>query len=153
MKKICLLVILLCGLMISSMSTVSAAADWVWVYSNKGCACYVDNNSIGRDTKYSGYVFHAFVKGVLNDAGREEFIKGMRSQGITGIQNVSFFVYLQYFKNDNGVKYQATSKGYIYDRNGNLIKEISNKNLEWQTIAPSTYNETLFDNIRARVPN
>ena len=134
-------------------STVSAAADWVWVYSNKDGACYVDNNSIQRDTKYSSYVFHAFVKGVLNDAGREEFIKNMRSQGITGIQNVSFIVYLQYFKDDNGVKYYSPLKGYIYDRNGNLIKETSNKNLEWQTIAPDTYNETLFDNVRARVPN
>lgn len=152
MKKICLLVVMLCGLMFLSMSTVSAA-DWGWVYSNEGGTVYVDNNSIRRDSNKSGYVFYAFIKDVYSEAGKKVIIEDMRKQGIAGIQNISFTLKLEYFKLDNGIKYHATLSGIFYDSKGNPIKEIKNGKLNWQTITPDTYNETLFDNVRARVPN
>ena len=93
------------------------------------------------------------MKEIFTDAGRENFIEDMRKQGNTGLQNVSYIVYLQYFKYDNGVKYHATSNVAFYESNGALIKQISNNKLNWMVIPSDTGNEIMFDNLRARVPN
>lgn len=154
MRKICLIGILLCAVMISSTSPAFAAADWVWMYSDHLGTRYVDNNSIRRDAdKKPGYVFHAFLKDVYTEAGKDDLIERMRSQGITGIQNVASMTYLQYYKEDNNVRYYATAMVTFHDANGIEIKKIKNNTLSWQYVVSGTVEELKFDNIRARVPN
>ena len=151
MKNFSIIIVMLCVVFFSS--TAFADNNWVWLHSDNVSTIYVNNNSIRRDTKQSGYVFYAVLKAVLTDAGRAKWIETMRSQGITGIQNLSHITYLQYYKSDNGNKYYSTGRVVFFDYNGNKIKEINKRNLDWGRISPGDVEETLFDNIRARVPN
>lgn len=156
MRKICLIGILLCAVMISSTSPAFAAADWVWMYSDHLGTRYVDNNSIRRDYNQSGYVFHAFIRYVYTDIGREQEIRQMQKQGRTfppEIQNLASMVELQNYRYDNGIKYCATSTMVFYDHNGSMITNFTNNRPKWTIITSGTVEEVLFDNIRARVPN
>ena len=156
MKKFISSVVLLCAVMISS--PASAEADWVWVYSDEYYAIWVDNNSIRRDRNYSGYVFRAFVRWDYSEAGRDQMIKIFLSKGVSlpkGYNNLSHRISLEYFKEESGIKRQATMILTTHDQNGNVISvhDISNYPPQWAIIPPDTLGELIFDTIRARVPN
>lgn len=155
-KKLIVLVALMCTVMISS--TAAAAANWVWIYSTNEVTVYVDNNSIRRDYNYSGYVFRAFTKWVYSDAGRNRAIEYYRTEGLPlprGIYNFSHHIALEYFKAADGMKYNYTVKCICYTHDGKTIPEMgfSNSELNWKLITPDTTAEAIFDAIYARVPN
>lgn len=148
MKKFIAPVVVLCAMMISS--TASAAADWVWLYSDNDCTIYFDNNSIRRDRNYSGYVFHTFVKWVYSDKGCQKEIERRRSNGRPlprGIYNFSYSMSLWYFKEENRIKYCDVLNCVFYDNKGNVIPNMgfSYDVLNWQIIPPDTIAEWIFD--------
>lgn len=155
MKKFIALVVMLCAVLISS--TASAAADWVWIYSDEYRTIYVDNNSIRRDDNYRDYVFRAFVKWVYSDAGRNKQIEWYNSRGLfpKGIYNISHDIYLDYFKIKNGVNYTGFLNRVCYDSNGNVISELGYSYSEprWDIIQPDSIGETIFNAVRERVSN
>ena len=156
MKKLIALVVVLCAVMISS--SASAMANWVWITSNEYFTIYVDNNSIRRDYNYHGYVFRAFEKRVYSEAGRQKEIEDRRSDGKLlprGIYNLSYGIGLDYFKEENGIKYICTMDCVYYDKNGNILSEMgfSRNTLKWDIVLPDSVGEAIFDNIQARVPN
>ena len=155
MKKLIVLVALLCTVMISS---TAAAANWVWIYSDEYCTVYVDNNSIRRDRNYSGYVFRAFTKWILSDAGRNRAIEQWRANGRPlprGIYNLSERIALCYFKMSDGMKYFDNIEAVFYTHDGNTIPEMgySRNELKWNIVTPDSIGEAEFDAIYARVPN
>ena len=144
---------MLCALLLSS--TVSAAVDWVFIGNDNDLSLdYVDSNSIRRDNNRRG-VFHAFIKNVYTDAGREYWLKEFAQQGLdTGeLQSVASVTYLQYYKLADGLKYYATSNIVFHDADGLALKRLSNDRLKWTIITPDTIEELLFDFIAARLPN
>lgn len=157
MKKFIALVVMLCAVLVSS--TASAAADWVWIYSDDEFTIYVDNSSIRRDDNYRGYVFRAFVKTNYSDAGRNRAIEGWRSFGKPlpkGIYNLSHTVELFLFKEENTIKYCDIISHIAYTPDGNTIPEMtffSKDSIQWGIISPDTFSEIIFDAVRARVPN
>ena len=156
MKKIFALVVLLCAVMISS--TAAAAANWVWIYSDEDYTIYVDKNSIRRDYNYPGYVFRAFVRWIFTETGRQKKLEQCRSLGIylsKKCYDLSSMIYLEYFKEINGLKYTCTTKVISHDSEGNYIPElsVSKDTLNWNVITPDSVGEAIFDNIQARVPN
>lgn len=156
MKKLIVLVALLCTVMISS--TAAAAANWVWIYSDDRFTIYVDNNSIRRDYNHSGYVFRAFVKWIYSDAGRNTRIEWYRENAESlprGIYSLSHSIHLDYFKVSDGIKYHCTVERVCYTHDGNLIPDMgfSTDSPQWSLVQPDSIGEALFDAIRARVPN
>ena len=154
-KKLIVLVALLCTVMISS---TAAAANWVWIGSDDEITIYVDNNSIRRDYNYSGYVFRAFVKYVYNDTGRNRQIEWWRTNAgflPKGIYDLSHKINLEYFKKENGLKHRCTVNSTCYKFDGNIIPEMgfSLSELQWDIINPDTVGEAVFDAVYARVPN
>lgn len=156
MKKFIALVVMFYALIIPS--TVSADADWVWIYSDEYYTIWVDNNSIRRDRKYPGYFFRAFVRWDYSEAGRNQLIEILLSSGKTlpkGYKNLSHRISLEYFKEESGFKRQATMILTTHDENGNVIgvHDISKYPPQWSIIPSDTLGELIFDTIRARVPN
>ena len=157
MKKFFALVALVCTVMISS--TAMAAANWVWIYSDKDYTIYVDNNSIRRDYNYSDYVFRAFVKWIYSDTGRNKTIERWRSNDKPlprGIYNLSHDIRLEYFKASGGIKYHTIVNCVYYNHDGNKIHDMSfsySTLPQWFVITPESIGEAIFDAVYARVPN
>ncbi len=155
MKNFIALVVMLCAVLVS---LTASAADWVWVASNKEHTIYVDNNSIRRDYNYPGYVFRAFTKKIYSETGRNRAIEHYRSKGSPvpqWIYNMSHSINLEYFKEENEIKYCGLLHVVLYDHDGKVIDSVENpySEIKWNIIPPETMFGKEFDAIRARVPN
>lgn len=153
MKKFIAIVVMLCAVLFSS--TASATADWVWIYSNDNFTVYVDNNSIRRDYNYSGYVFRAFTKWMWSQSHIDKYFRSKGEVPPKEFYNLSYSINLEYYKDENGIKYTATANSTCYTRDRKVIPEMSSSNdtLKWIIIPPDSVIERVFDTIRARVPN
>lgn len=166
MKKFVALVVVFCAMMISSTSSAAETIEelferytgWRCIYSDDNYAIHIYTKSIRRDYNYNGYVFHAFVRWVFTETGRQKELEQYRSLGMylsKECYNLSSQIYLEYFNEINGLKYICTMKLTSYDSKGNIIPKLSySKNeFDWSVITPGSVGEKIFDAVYARVPN
>lgn len=155
MKKFIALVVVLCVVIISS---PASASDWGWIYSNDYLTIYVDNSSLRRDYNYRGYVFRVFIKFLYSDKGRKKEIEYYRSNKKPlprEIYNLSYDIYLAYFKEENGIKYCDFVNRTSYTNNGENIldRNYSHDYPRWYIITPDSVGEVIFGAVHAKVPN
>lgn len=131
MKKLFLLVVMLCTVMISS---TAAAADWkLAAFEPRIGTIFIDPDSgwdISNflDMGYRGYYVQALFKIFYNDAGRNALMELRRSSGLPitpQIQNASYSIALLTFKSSgNGIQFNVSGIVF-FTSNGRAIPEMS----------------------------
>lgn len=150
MKKFLLTLV---GLMIF-LSSSTQAEQWDFLIDMPpNSIYYIEKSSVFCDEfREDEVIFHAFMKAVYTAEGRKKRLKRfMDNYGYLpeGAANISYSIFLEYFKWSKGVKYYTIDWETVCTADGSVVHEMGSRRAyhDWKVIAPGAISDVLFDSV------
>lgn len=149
MKKFLALVVFLTNF--ASLSSVRAAQWDFLVDMPPNSTYYIESSTVYCDSLSNDeIIFHVFLKSVFTAEGRKNRLQNwIRDFGYIpdGAADISYSVFLEYFKWSKGVKYYAIDSESVCRSDGSVVHDMSYSRSwhNWKIAKPGAISDTLFN--------
>ena len=134
--------------------STARAAQWDFLVDMTNglpkCTYYIESSTVFCDKlSKEEVIFHAFLKSLYTSEGRRQRL--LAGHGRAGAENISYSVFLEYFRWTNGVKYYAVDSETVCTADGSVVHEMSYTRSwhNWNIAKPGAISDVLFDAVFA----